>query len=60
MNNGIKNKETGMNKVMRCLYCDGPCKVSDDTGKLIMDCPNCGIKELTKPGFDRMEAKEKL
>ena len=49
-----------MNKVMRCLYCDGPCKVSDDTGKLIMDCPNCGIKELTKPGFDRMEAKEKL
>lgn len=47
-----------MTKVVRCIYCEGPCKISEDNGKHYMDCPNCGKKELTKLGKARFEARE--
>jgi len=46
-------------KVARCIYCDKACKLVKDGNKHHIDCPNCGIKELTKLGLARMEAREK-
>ena len=49
-----------MEKVLRCIYCDGPCKVTTEGGKLFAECKECGKRELTKLGLARMEAREKL
>jgi len=48
-----------MEKVLRCLYCEGPCKVTTVGNKLMADCKKCGKRELTKLGLARMEAREK-
>lgn len=49
-------------KKYRCIYCGRECEggLDEKTGKYMMRCSKCGYREITKLGFDRYEAQDKL